>query len=180
MSSDADAPKIEIHRTPSRDCLRPWDNGAQVSELQVLLNACGYPLRIDGDFGSLTEIAVIKFQQQQGLRVDGVVNLDTWARLEANIRPGARMLKPGHTGTDVRGLQELLEHHGYSVKKDGCFDDATKAVVMRFQQKRQLEADGIVDMATWNQLQTCPLPNKSNAAMLSPEIQKWIDLGKWW
>lgn len=190
MTFDSKASNVKVHCTFSGDAIHPWDTGTRVSELQVLLNACGYSLRVDGDFGSLTEAAIRAFQQQHELRVDGVVGAIMWTALEANIRPGARMLRVGHIGADVHGLQELLHHHGYSVQKDGCFDATTKRAVMQFQRKRQLKDDGIVDVTTWNQLQACPVSDKSklgrsklgksNLAMSFPNLKKRIDSGKWW
>ena len=180
MTFDSKASNVKVHCTFSGDSIHPWDAGTRVSELQVLLNACGYSLRVDGEFGSLTETAVRTFQQQHGLRVDGVVGSITWTTLEANIRPGARLLKLGHVGTDVRGLQELLHRHGYATQKDGCFDVTTDRAVRRFQQKHQLEEDGIVDVTTWNQLQACPASDKSNLATPLSNSEKRIDLGKWW
>lgn len=185
MTFNSKASDVKVHCTFSGDSIHPWDTGTRVSELQVLLNACGYSLRVDGDFGSLTETAIRTFQQQHELKVDGVVGTITWTALEANIRPGARMLKLGHTGADVRGLQELLHNHGYSVQKDGCFDATTERAVMSFQQKCQLKNDGIVNVATWNQLQECPTSNssksgKSKSATPFPNLKKRIDSGKWW
>jgi putative chitinase len=54
-----------------------------VGELQTLLNAKGYPLTIDNDFGPATEFAVKQFQKSCHLQVDGIVGAATWAALRA-------------------------------------------------------------------------------------------------
>ena len=60
---------------------------------------------------------------------------------------GARMLKKGCAGEDVRALQETLISLGFSCGKygaDGEFGKATLAAVQQYQAARGLEADGIV------------------------------------
>jgi hypothetical protein len=49
--------------------LKSGSKGQEVKELQKVLG-----LKIDGDFGKLTEQAVIHYQQTHGLNVDGVVD----------------------------------------------------------------------------------------------------------
>ncbi|ACU75462.1 transcriptional regulator, XRE family [Catenulispora acidiphila DSM 44928] len=58
--------------------------GAEVAELQCLLQRAGFsPGGIDGNFGPLTELAVIKAQKADQLDVDGQVGPKTWAALRA-------------------------------------------------------------------------------------------------
>ena len=66
--------------TPSRPkpTLRRGDRGEQVAALQSSLNAKGFSIGADGDFGFATEAAVRQFQQSRGLPADGVVGRDTW------------------------------------------------------------------------------------------------------
>jgi hypothetical protein len=64
--------------------LKKGDKGEDVSELQRLLTERGYPVDVDGDFGSQTYQAVRAFQSQnldqhgQPLVVDGKVGPITW------------------------------------------------------------------------------------------------------
>ena len=67
------------------------DTGDLVIELQTLLNAKGASLVIDGLFGSATLEAVLKFQQQQGIEVDGIVDLMTWTELRRK-QPSIRLV----------------------------------------------------------------------------------------
>ncbi len=50
-------------------------------QLQARLNELGFNLSADGDFGPMTEAAVIQFQAQHGLDQDGVVGPMTSAAL---------------------------------------------------------------------------------------------------
>jgi len=56
-------------------------SGLSVRVLQRLLLVNGYPIRVDGNFGALTEIAVKAFQTKRNLTTDGVVGLQTWQEL---------------------------------------------------------------------------------------------------
>ncbi|MEH2211307.1 peptidoglycan-binding domain-containing protein [Nostoc sp.] len=56
-------------------------SGIAVRALQQLLVSNGYPVRVDGIFGAVTETAVKAFQNQQNLGVDGVVGQRTWSAL---------------------------------------------------------------------------------------------------
>lgn len=55
--------------------------GLEVKNLQSNLNKLGAKLVIDGDFGGQTEAAVIKFQSEHNLKVDGVVGPYTQAAI---------------------------------------------------------------------------------------------------
>jgi murein L,D-transpeptidase YcbB/YkuD len=61
--------------------LRFGNSGMAVRALQRLLIAKGYAIRVDGNFGALTETAVKAFQDQRNLSVDGVVGPKTWFSL---------------------------------------------------------------------------------------------------
>jgi hypothetical protein len=53
------------------------DRGENVKRIQRALNRFGFNLNDDGDFGRLTDEAVREFQQQNNLKVDGLVGKDT-------------------------------------------------------------------------------------------------------
>ena len=61
--------------------LRRGSGGAEVVELQELLNRQGTGLTVDGKFGKRTEAAVRAFQRGNGLKADGVCGERTWAAL---------------------------------------------------------------------------------------------------
>lgn len=72
----ATAPKL-----PGRPELRRGAAGADVRTLQLALTRLGFALAADGDFGPRTEGAVRAFQASRGMRVTGVVDEATWARI---------------------------------------------------------------------------------------------------
>ena len=64
--------------------LRNGDRGSAVQQVQQLLASAGYsPGPADGIFGSKTELAVKEFQDDKGLRVDGLVGSNTLKALGA-------------------------------------------------------------------------------------------------
>lgn len=83
--------------------------GASVAELQALLKNRGFdPGPIDGVFGPVTEQAVMAFQKQAGIAVDGLVGPITWQNLREEPSRGFRKplsgitiaIDPGHGGVD--------------------------------------------------------------------------------
>ncbi|MBD2448156.1 peptidoglycan-binding protein [Nostoc sp. FACHB-152] len=61
--------------------LRFGNSGLAVRVLQRLLIVKGYPIRLDGVYGAVTESAVKAFQSRQNLTADGVVGPRTWLYL---------------------------------------------------------------------------------------------------
>lgn len=67
-----------VPTTNSSGILRKGSRGADVLRTQDLLVAAGYaPGPIDGIFGPKTELAILAFQDDHGLRVDGLVGSNT-------------------------------------------------------------------------------------------------------
>jgi hypothetical protein len=64
-----------------RPLIRMWDRGEHVKYLQAQLNLRGARLKIDGNYGPLTQHAVTQFQRANGLTPDGIVGPKTWGRL---------------------------------------------------------------------------------------------------
>jgi peptidoglycan hydrolase-like protein with peptidoglycan-binding domain len=69
---------------PGTRSLRRGLCGADVYELQGLLQVNGYPIQRDGLFGYETRHAVTDFQQRYKLRETGQVDQSTWAMLYGN------------------------------------------------------------------------------------------------
>jgi peptidoglycan hydrolase-like protein with peptidoglycan-binding domain len=61
---------------------------------------------------------------------------------------GARVLKKGMSGQDVRVLQDYLGRAGFTAGIDGAFGPGTLRLVKRFQQAQELPVTGVVDAAT--------------------------------
>lgn len=64
---------------------RQGSRGDHVSAMQSRLSANGYDVCIDGIFGPKTDAAVRRFQQDNGLLVDGIVGHQTWHELAGRI-----------------------------------------------------------------------------------------------
>ncbi len=64
--------------------LRKGDKGNSVMYIQELINATNVlnkPLVADGDFGNLTQAAVLIFQKTAGIIEDGIVGANTYAKI---------------------------------------------------------------------------------------------------
>lgn len=61
--------------------LKLGSNGSLTRYLQIMLNKMGYPMSVDGIFGTTTENAVKDFQSKNALTADGIVGNGTWKKL---------------------------------------------------------------------------------------------------
>ena len=61
--------------------LSAGSTGSEVERLQQDLSALKYEVEVNGSFDANTEAAVKKFQQQNDLKVDGVVGRHTGQKL---------------------------------------------------------------------------------------------------
>ena len=94
-------PDYEFNNTyPLRLC----DSGPAVRVAQQALQASEPQLADDGFFGPLTDAAVRRYQQANGLEVDGLVGPETWAALTGGSAPG--------TDTDGNGVIDPSELGG--------------------------------------------------------------------
>src|SRR5215208_3503800 len=68
----------------SEPVLKIGSTGLPVRRAQKRMSLVGYDLGgVDGRYGTHTEAAVKKLQQQRGLAVDGVVGVQTWSVIDA-------------------------------------------------------------------------------------------------
>lgn len=88
-----------------------------------------------------------------------------------------KTLRQGSSGQDVRTCQERLQVHGQSCSVDGIFGPNTKACVLSFQKKSDLQADGIVGPATWAALLAAPGAHVLSGAGLPPVMAHAQELG---
>ena len=114
----------DVQPLVSDPILAQGDRGAAVIELQTLLNAKGARLVVDGDFGLVTKTAVIKFQQQNDLRADGIVVSSTWAALRKPTAVPLRLVDaglnyhPGRFPNQRAATQWLEEQIAYPILRE--------------------------------------------------------------
>jgi len=92
--------QLMVTLKPGARPLRLGQRGADVLELQGLLQVCGYTVQRSGLFDLATQAAVIDFQTHHHLTTDGIVHDNTWLLL-CNGRPLQR---------HARKTQWLLDH----------------------------------------------------------------------
>ena len=137
----------KTHAASSWPLEQNGSRGENVASVQYMLQAKGYQLQADGQFGSLTAQAVMSFQGKNGLTADGIVGPLTWEKLIVTTRAG-------DSGPAVVALQRQLNAHGSQLTTDGKFGPLTTQAVQNFQSHHSLTADGVARPKTWLALLT--------------------------
>jgi peptidoglycan hydrolase-like protein with peptidoglycan-binding domain len=141
--------------------------GSDVTQLQQQLIQLGYYNgAVTGVFDQQTQAAVMNFQRDQGLAVDGIVGSATEAALNRApaqpvsvatgtvsagttsytpaSTPSDGLLQLGDVGSEVSDLQTRLQALGYyDGPISGSFGSQTQTALMAFQQAQGLTVDGI-------------------------------------
>ena len=153
--------------------LRYGSEGEAVRDLQKLLTEKGiYAGPINGKFGPLTEEAVMAYQEETGLEVDGEVGAETMKKLTEKPHP-AGTYRYGDEGDGVTSLQKKLKEKAYySGPVNGKFGPLTEEAVRSFQKANGLEVDGIAGKSTLELLNAPPKsaakPANSGASEQAP------------
>jgi peptidoglycan hydrolase-like protein with peptidoglycan-binding domain len=143
-------------------------SGPLVNTLQRDLTTLGYFSGPNtGYFGSVTEDAVIRFQRDAGLTVDGRVGPGTSEAIRQRIGTGtpttgaptvrppssSTVLREGDSGDRVLALQNRLRSQGYfSGLATGYFGPVTREAVIGLQNSLGLSEDGIAGPAVFDAL----------------------------
>lgn len=157
--------------------IRRGERSAAVQDLQARIQRVGYEIalaELGGAFGASTERAVRAFQQDRGVRVDGIVGEVTWGELvESSWSLGDRILRlqdPLMRGDDVRDLQSRLNALGFPAgKHDGLFGSQTVAALREMQRNLGVTEDGIVGHETVRALERLRLVTRTG---LGPRIRE--------
>lgn len=159
--------------------LKLGDSGIRVNELKNFLETISLfdseipYLPLTDTFDKNMQEVVMAFQNKYKLPATGVINSQTWAKIQSvykntlayiksqNVEeldkyyPGV-FLTLGMTGDDVIKLQKLLlalckkNHSIPGVKVNGTFDSLTDNSVKTIQKRNNIPEDGIVSSTTWN------------------------------
>ncbi|UTR16221.1 peptidoglycan-binding protein [Salipaludibacillus sp. LMS25] len=170
-----------ISVAPISNSSQIMDNGTRnddVSNLQAYLKKAGFydfPV-ITGNYGNMTKQAVTTFQTARALKVDGlagpitltkvneeIIGSDfsieeeivatTVSRSTSSTNLSGIVLRQGSRGAAVRELQSQLKDHGYFTSNvDGVYGPLTAGAVRRFQQDKNISADGIFGPQTYSKL----------------------------
>ena len=134
--------------------LRKGMRGSDVRQLQSALTKLGFRTSADGQFGSGTQATVKRYERSKRAPADGVVTRAEGRTLKARAaRPvtaqpadgfGARTLRPGSSGPDVRILQRLLGKLGFPTPITGTYGPITEENVREWEQSVNGTVDGIV------------------------------------
>lgn len=127
--------------------LKKGDDSPTVAIIQTRLMELGY---MESDeptehFGSITEAALIRFQQHNDLKADGQMGESTWTLL---MNEGVQecVMQNGDQGDDVTDVQTRLYELGYLGKNyvTGTFGEKTAAAVSDFQKANNIATTGMV------------------------------------
>ena len=87
----------------SKAKLAKGSQGSAVKELQTDLINLGYPCgNVDGGFGNLTYAAVLQFQRDAQIDVDGVVGNQTWAAIDKWLKASYKAKVNVPEGLNIR------------------------------------------------------------------------------
>ena len=140
--------------------LQRGDNNSQVKNVQSCLRRLGhFNGPVNGNFGSITEAAVKKFQRANRIPAIGKVGPRTQAALQRKCgrRRGNRVsaydsqrgLRYGCNGAAVTRLQQNLKRFGfYNGPVTGRFRELTRNAVVNFQRRNGINPIGIVGPQT--------------------------------
>ena len=161
------------------------DYGPAIATLQdQLKNAGCFPAttRSTGYYGSITVSAVEALQARHGLEIDGITGPETKDLLDRDptCESSSAQLQLGSRGDRVRKLQQQLNNWGVppepksALQVDGVFGEQTQQSVLRFQQLKQLKADGVVDAKTSERLWEPSATTETIEPTLSNEEQEQL------
>ena len=127
-----------------------------VAAVQARLKTRGlYKSTVDGKWGNNTLLAVLRYQSDSGLTVDGIVGGGTARKLGITLSSAAKSggIAKGKTSANVKKVQSALKSAGYfSSAVDGVWGRRTMCAVMHFQSDCGLTVDGVVGSATEKKL----------------------------
>ncbi|MBD2338056.1 peptidoglycan-binding protein [Calothrix sp. FACHB-156] len=147
----------------------------QIRELQEGLRQLGYlQANPTGNFGPLTRDALLRFQRDYQLAVDGVADTQALQAVRGVVQNRQAYQAPsqtrnyltvGDSGDNVRAVQQRLLQLGFfNTNPDGYYGENTRSYVYAFQQYSRINPTGNIDAQTWQALglNTSPVDTSAN------------------
>ncbi|QUH27026.1 peptidoglycan-binding protein [Serpentinicella alkaliphila] len=177
---------IGVFANDSFVTLRFGSRGSEVVRLQQSLKDKGYfRSNTTGYYGEITQNAVISFQRDNRLTVDGIAGRQTQTALYASPTTttsqasATTVLKFGSRGNDVVRLQQALKDRGYfQGNTTGYYGELTQRAVINFQRDNKLVVDGIAGRQTqtalYSQTATAVSRGTTTARNFSSDDLYWL------
>jgi len=151
---------IKNYAQVSKSYYQIGDRGTGVKEIQEDLIELGYSVGkygADGSYGPSTKSAILKFQKDNKLSIDGIAGTNTRAKIEELLEKAKKKsyYNRGDKGEEIKNLQSNLIELGYNLgkyKDDGSYGPATVNAVKKFQKENKLKQDGIAGKNTLNKI----------------------------
>ena len=175
--------------------LQSGNQGDAVRALQTRLKTLGYLAdSADGTYGEKTKAAVIAFQSNNGLKVDGIAGSGTLNAIfsqnalkagESASASGSgpasgdySTLRPGDEGSAVTDMQYKLYELGYyDGKINGIYSSLTSDAVRAFQSNNGLKVDGVAGKDTLKKMFSSSAKSASSSSSKTYDKLKRGDSG---
>ena len=146
--------------------------GTDIESLQIRLRELGYIDKVTSYFGEETAAAVKKFQERNGLAVDGTVGAETREMLYSEDAK-ANLIDYGTENDMVLKYQERLMQLGYITQATGYFGPETQQAVKRFQERNGIIATGNIGPLTTEALMSDDAqPNALVVGVSGSDVEK--------
>ncbi|WP_405097428.1 peptidoglycan-binding protein [Oceanobacillus sp. FSL H7-0719] len=121
-------------------------------ELKEKLNALGYGhISVSNLYGSWTKNRVEKFQRENGLRVNGIADDPTWAKINQLL--AQKEFKVGDRHPNIVSIKQKLNKVGFDgISETDYYGNWTKTRVTQFQKYYGLSQTGTTNKATLDKL----------------------------
>ncbi len=165
------------HAVKERPVLKKGMENSEVTVLQGNLKKLGlFNQNPTGYFGDATEAAVIKFQKEHGIYIDGVVGPNTYNKIDVLLNKP--VLKKGMNSKDVTSLQsDLKKLKFFNQDPTGYFGDITEIAIKNFQRQYLLNITGKADTLTYVKIDSLLNSSKGGITVVIDPGHGGIDKG---